>query len=67
MKVTSGDSLEGPITCDVCGKKHPKKLDAGRDGWDWFHGYLDRTHHFCPKCIQGRTYYKMKVLSEQKP
>lgn len=36
------------LICEVCGMHGPNKFTVAALTWDWFHGYLDKTFHFCP-------------------
>lgn len=36
------------IKCEECDEVSAIPV-AGKRGWDWFTGFLPRTHHYCPK------------------
>lgn len=55
------------MKCYVCGKVGPDKFSKAAQSWDWFHGYLDETVHFCPAHQDSEERRKLWILSRVKP
>jgi len=52
--------------CDCCGAE-VWHTDSEARKWDWFKGYLERTHHYCPSCKDGSEAAAMLAKSTAKP
>lgn len=54
------------MKCHVCGKIGPDKYCREAQAWDWFHGYLKETVHFCPDHRKSPERDRLFLLSQIK-
>lgn len=52
--------------CDCCGAEVWTAAAETRR-WDWFKGYLERTHHYCQDCKDNDEARAMLEKSRVKP
>lgn len=54
------------VQCEVC-RKFATLDNAAKLGWDWFTGYLQRTHHYCKQHSDSPQRNEAFRLRMQKP
>jgi len=55
------------MSCYVCGVVGPSKFSRAAGNWDWFHGYLPETVHFCPAHRNSPEHEKLLEQSKVNP
>jgi hypothetical protein len=53
--------------CLICGAICPEKTSQAARGWDWYHGYLPKTVHFCPRHKGNELRDKLLKIGEKRP
>lgn len=53
--------------CELCDAVLESKYSRESADWNWFHGYLPETVHFCPAHKRSSEYFALIELSRKKP
>ena len=53
--------------CQMCDAVLHDKFSKEALGWDWFHGYLPETVHFCPTHRHSQEHNYLLEQSQRKP